>query len=232
MIKAIAFIRRKAGVSREEFARHYEAIHAPLGMRLIPSMRGYTRNHVLSALGSDVDFDCITTFWYDSLEAALDVVNFAQSDAGKPLRDDEATFMDSSKTVSIVVEERVTLPPPTPGRESLVKAVALLKRKAGLTREEFIDHYEQVHAPLIVRITPGLVGYARNYVVTPPGGDLDFDSMTELWHQDQAAFNAVLRSGDTKGGRERQRDEATFLDTQRIIFLHVQERVSITYRRE
>lgn len=229
MIKALAFIRRKAGVSREEFARHYEEIHAPLGMRLIPSMRGYTRNHVLSALGSDVAFDCITTFWYDSLEAALDVVNFAQSDAGKPLRDDEDTFMDSSKTVSVVVEEQITRRPPLRGREALVKAVALLKRKAGLTREDFIDHYEQVHAPLIVRITPGLVGYARNYVISPPGGDLDFDSMTELWHQDQAAYDAVLRSGDTEGGQARQRDEATFLDTQRIVFLHVQERVSIPY---
>jgi len=229
MIKAIAFIHRKAGVSRQEFARHYEEIHAPLGMRLIPSMRGYTRNHVLSALGSDVDFDCITTFWYDSMEAALEVFSFSQSDAGKPLRDDEDTFMDSSKTVSVVVEETVTQRPPSPGRESLVKAVALLKRKAGLTREAFIDHYEQIHAPLIVRITPGLVGYARNYVVTPPGGDLDFDSMTELWHQDQAAYEAVLRSGDTAGGQERQLDEATFLDTQRTIFLQVQERVSIPY---
>jgi hypothetical protein len=39
----------------------------------------------------------------------------------------------------------------------------------------------------------------------------------------------VLRSGETEGGQARQRDEATFLDTQRIIFLHVQERVSIVY---
>lgn len=227
MIKAIAFIRRKAGVSREEFARHYEEVHAPLGMRLIPSMRGYTRNHVLGTLGGDVGFDCIATFRYDSRQAALDVLDFSRSDAGQPLRDDEATFMDSGKTVSLLVEERVTQRPPSPGRESLVKAVALLKKKAGLSRDAFIDHYERVHAPLIVRITPALVGYARNYVLSPPGGGLDFDSMTELWYRDEAAFAAELRSGDTADGQARQRDGALFVDMQRTVFLRVQERVSL-----
>ena len=30
----------------------------------------------------------------------------------------------------------------------MIKMIAILKRKPGMTMEEFIDHYENVHAPM------------------------------------------------------------------------------------
>ena len=107
MIKTVALITRKQGISREAFVKHYEEVHAPLALKHLSMIRKYIRNHVVDVPGVDgPDFDCVSEFWFDSLEDALGVVEFVQSDAGKLLRDDELKFMDNSKTIAFMVDER------------------------------------------------------------------------------------------------------------------------------
>lgn len=78
------------------------------------------------------------------------------------------------------------------------KSIALLKRKAGLTREQFIDYYENNHAPLIVRLTPGIKAYHRNFVdwngafEAADGSEIDFDSVTEIWFESREAYDAAM----------------------------------------
>jgi len=109
MIKTIALIHRKAGISREEFAQHYEEVHAPLALKHLPMIKRYIRNHVIDVPGMEgPDFDCVSEFWFDSIEDAMEVAEWAQSDDGQVIRDDEAMFMDSSKTISFMVDERVS----------------------------------------------------------------------------------------------------------------------------
>ena len=109
MIKTVAFIKRKAGVSREEFARHYEEVHAPLALKTLPNFKKYVRNHIVMAFsGEEPDFDCISEFWFDSIEAAQEVQEVVASDAGKPIRDDELTFMDTSYRVAFLVDEKIS----------------------------------------------------------------------------------------------------------------------------
>jgi uncharacterized protein (TIGR02118 family) len=108
MIKTVAFLKRKASVSREEFAKHYEEVHAPLAVKCFPTIKKYVRNHVVMSLsGEEPEFDCITEFWFDSLEDAQAIVEALETEAGKAIRADEQTFMDTSKTVAYLVEERV-----------------------------------------------------------------------------------------------------------------------------
>lgn len=109
MIKTIALIHRKEGVSREEFARHYEESHAPLALKLFPQIKKYVRNHVVDVPEMEgPEFDCISEFWFDSIEDAMAVAELAQAEAGQAIRDDEDKFMNSSKTVSVMVDERVS----------------------------------------------------------------------------------------------------------------------------
>ncbi len=109
MIKTVAFLKRKEGVSREEFARHYEESHAPLALKHLPMIKKYVRNHVVDIPGMEgPDFDCMSEFWFESIEDAMKVAEWAQSDAGQVIRDDENKFMDSSKTISFMVDERVS----------------------------------------------------------------------------------------------------------------------------
>ena len=69
MIKTIAFIKRKSTITREEFARHYEEVHAPLAIKIFPTIKRYARNHIIKTLGGEEpDFDCISEFWFDDEE--------------------------------------------------------------------------------------------------------------------------------------------------------------------
>jgi len=109
MIKVMILIKRKAGISREEFIDHYENVHVPLGLKYFPMIKGYMRNYVVNPPGvAEPDFDCITEEWFENMEEHLAAVDFWRSEAAQVVRDDEDRFMDSSKTAFFVVEEKIT----------------------------------------------------------------------------------------------------------------------------
>lgn len=79
----------------------------------------------------------------------------------------------------------------------MIKAIALLRRKDGLSREAFIAYYETRHAPLIRTLLPHIVDYHRNYVVregafTSKVAALDLDSVTEMRFASRAHYDAFL----------------------------------------
>jgi uncharacterized protein (TIGR02118 family) len=107
MIKVIAFIKRKPGISHEEFVQHYEEVHAPLAMKHLTTISRYVRNYIVAMPGTDeIDYDCITEFWYEDIEAAQASQDFVNSEAGQVIHDDEETFMDRGKMVALLVDER------------------------------------------------------------------------------------------------------------------------------
>ena len=71
----------------------------------------------------------------------------------------------------------------------MLKVMLMMKRKPGLSLEEFIDHYERVHVPLALTNARNLVHYERHYLhpgrFVPFGDELvepDYDVITELWY--------------------------------------------------
>src|SRR5438105_1405064 len=45
----------------------------------------------------------------------------------------------------------------------MIKLVSLIAKKPGITREEFIEHYEKQHSPMSIRLMPQIAKYVRNY---------------------------------------------------------------------
>ncbi|WP_024794395.1 EthD domain-containing protein [Tomitella biformata] len=112
----------------------------------------------------------------------------------------------------------------------MIKAIALLTRRAGLTRAEFIDYYENSHAPLIRRLLPQIREYRRNFVdlegaLRAPGvPDPTFDVITELWFDDRAGYAAMLAThGQPEIRAQIEADEARFLDRGKTIQFLVDE---------
>ena len=109
----------------------------------------------------------------------------------------------------------------------MITTIALLKSRAGLSRAEFIDYYENRHVPLILSLAPAPAYYARNYLpaVDDRGFPAEFDVVTHMKFPDEAArqawFGAVLAAGS--GVAE---DEARFLDRSRTRSWVVEERVT------
>ncbi len=107
----------------------------------------------------------------------------------------------------------------------MLKAVVLLKRKKGLTREAFIHHYENNHVPLVRTLLPSIGKYVRNYLsdasISASRQDAGvnaapspyFDVITELWFDDQRAYDKFIADlHDPQTSSRLQEDEERFLD--------------------
>jgi uncharacterized protein (TIGR02118 family) len=109
MIKVMLFVKRKPGLTPEEFRARYESGHVPLAIAELPHLRRYHRNYAKQVPGlPESDFDVVTEFWFDDKEGwkataahALDPV------AGRKLADDEAEFMDRGTMRFVMVDEEI-----------------------------------------------------------------------------------------------------------------------------
>ena len=100
------------------------------------------------------------------------------------------------------------------------RVFVLLKRKPGLSFDEFRDHYEASHAKLGERYFGHLfASYRRNYI--PSGmcfadgtsGDNAYDCLTELIFREKGGYAELKRiASDPEVHRTLVEDEELFLD--------------------
>lgn len=105
MIKLMALLFKKAGLSDEEFNNYWKGKHAALAGKIIPGLRRYTQNHFLKLPGSKYEGDGFVEIWFDDLEAVQKYLDWRQTPAARPLLEDEEKFLDRSKTIRYIVQE-------------------------------------------------------------------------------------------------------------------------------
>lgn len=105
-----------------------------------------------------------------------------------------------------------------------MKVMLLLKRKAGLTPQQFRDYYETSHVALAHKYLGHLFqDYRRNYAQpigeqlgeapNPAVSDSPYDAITEIWLKDAAAWDEMQRiTADPVIGKIFMDDEENFLD--------------------
>ena len=109
------------------------------------------------------------------------------------------------------VRDAAAAPGPAPGTG--IKTVSLLQRKAGMSHEDFVKHWSEVHAP-IAYDCPGISRYTLTIIRSSshrsdvPALDAEFDGIAELYFENQAALDAYRASPVTKKLRD---DGATFI---------------------
>jgi hypothetical protein len=123
----------------------------------------------------------------------------------------------------------------------MVKVIAFLKCKQGLSRADFIDYYENKHVPLIRSIAPQILDYRRNFLIGEDllhdSGDpilgsgaaaLDFDVVTEITYADEAAFAAAMSAFTSPVHFAAiVADEENLFDRSKHRFYRVDERCSV-----
>ncbi len=196
MIKGFALIPKKAGISDEQFHKHWEEVHAPLAQQ-IRALRRYVQAHRLpeSVPGFDEHpYEGIAEIWFDDLDAVTrlgedpDYVNGALPD--------EPNFLDQSKLRFLATREEVVIPGPELDRDAqTVKMMFLLKRKAGMSVADFQRYWLEEHAPQIPRDL-GILRYVQchqapeTYASEAPA----FDGVAELSFAGHADYEAYWSS--------------------------------------
>lgn len=106
MIRRVSFIRRKAGLTREEFFTHWTGRHADI-VRQLPGIRGLRFNRVERCAPEDAAWDGVGETWFDSI---LDADRaFAAEPFLAMLKEDREKFIGDAH--SCYVEESAVIGP-------------------------------------------------------------------------------------------------------------------------
>ena len=112
MFKVFAYLTRREGSTREEFIDYYENHHVPLVLSLAPMPRVYKRNYLRQDFAAGLEspaigFDVVTEMAWDDRAGAENWITLLGVPA---IAEDEARFLDRSKTRAYVIDERVSAP--------------------------------------------------------------------------------------------------------------------------
>lgn len=119
----------------------------------------------------------------------------------------------------------------------MYKLISLVKRKPGLTKQQFKEYYENHHTKLGEKfLPPYCVKYSRRYldpIVSPMKPDNepgpDFDCQVDLWFIDEAnyrAFEASVASAPPEEIANIVADEENFCDRAQTVRYVVDEHIS------
>src|SRR6516162_2624546 len=123
MAKLIFFLKRKAGITHEQFREHYEKSHVRFAQKYVGHLlTDYKRSYpVFAALdpsnippGSappsyDIGYDAITEMRVKDAGAIEEIARIFNDPAIQPiLKEDERKFLDDKATVMIVCDESDT----------------------------------------------------------------------------------------------------------------------------
>ncbi|MPZ68009.1 MAG: EthD family reductase [Actinobacteria bacterium] len=75
----------------------------------------------------------------------------------------------------------------------MVKSIVVLKRRDGMSHQEFIEHWRHNHAPLVLGL-PGVKRYVQNCPVEIPGKEPPYDGVAEVWFDSLEALRTAVTS--------------------------------------
>jgi hypothetical protein len=114
------------------------------------------------------------------------------------------------------------------------KTITLLKRRADLTLDQFIERYETGHAQLGARLLRGRAShYARRFLRPVPNPETgavaegEYDVVMEIWYPDRATWEATMAHlSAPEVMAEIVADEETLFDRAKNRFFLVEEHAS------
>ena len=220
MVHLLIAIKRKDGLSRADFSRHWREVHAPLAKQF-PGMRGYTQNHSPSMVSRGQAYDGVVEIWMDS-EEALEA-GFNSKEYRAEAYADEPNFADVKDSVRLTTTDQVLLEGDiSSSPQPLIKRISFIKRKPGIDPGEFFHYWKDVHGPLVVQI-PGIQRYVQchalpsNYAKSEP----QYDGVAELWFDTLGDLNFAMASEEYKEGA--QPDGLKFVDPSNMVTLLTEE---------
>jgi len=123
MVRLIYCLRRKEGMSLQEFQRYWREVHGPLVEKhaQVLRIRRYVQVHTLDtplneALGRQrgcqvEPYDGVAELWWDSLEDFQAAVQTEEGrQAARQLAEDEARFVDVARSTIFLAQENPVIP--------------------------------------------------------------------------------------------------------------------------
>lgn len=207
MIKTMAAIRRKPGMTQQEYFRYIRDVHGALSRANPLTIRRYVQNHVFdSAYGAGADRayqtffhrDSVTELYFDGFEAMMRTFTdpYVRDVAGP----DGANFNDLSTSLAMLARD-IELDVSQPG-SAPVKVMHFLRKPAALTPDQFADKL-RFAVEAVLNGPPEVAASVRRAVLTlsiPDETGLmayfgakdmpDYGAVVNLWFEEAVALPA------------------------------------------
>jgi hypothetical protein len=196
-IKLFEFLRRKPGMSSDEFHAYWRDVHGP-ALADDPDLRRhvqrYELNHRLpedvgrpreNAEVRDDGWDGVAVLWFNSID---DMRALAAEPGMAKIRDQAPEFREDERLIVITEDPEIIVS--TPRRdEAGAKMLCILRRNPALDLDTFHDHWLHHHGGLFQNIpdlNEPLWGYEQNHGLRDPNAA--FDGVTEQWFESLGSF--------------------------------------------
>ena len=206
MVKIIAFLKRKPGMSVEDFQAYWRTTHAGIVMQM-PNLRRYVQSHTLLSgyrKGEPI-YDGIAELWFENTDAMRALAPTKEYAA---VMADEVNFIDQSKRDSIITDEHVIKDGAIP--IDGVKNVEFVTHKPGMPIEAFQKHWREIHGPLGAAI-PVVKGYVQSHTrlsIYKSGKAPIYDGVAITWFD---STQAMRESATTPEYDRTRADEPNFI---------------------
>jgi uncharacterized protein (TIGR02118 family) len=186
--KVAALIHRREDLAFDEFVRYWQGRHADVIVANVPGLRRYVQSPRLPVDSPGVwPYDGMAELWFDDLatfRAQLAV-------AGETIRHDEDQFI-AARPVWFPCTEQIVreLSPAASGEfPRMVKVVAIVRRGAHLSFDEFVRYWQDDAPAVILDQLPEAERFVQSIRV--PAGRPDgwpYDGMAEVWFDELASW--------------------------------------------
>jgi len=240
MIKMIAAICRRPGMTHLEYLAYVHRIHAAISRENPVTLRRYVQNHTFdAAFGTSaeaehcmqVSRDSVTELYWDSLESMGQT--FAHEYVRTKVGPDARNFADQSVSLSLVAVE-AEQPVLNPGGGAGAKLMHFLRAAPGLSLEDFFSRWSKAHE-LALRAEPIAAATVRRCVHSRQRPQANamlayfnakdapiYEGVASLWYDDPSsigAFRAYERALLEINGRP----ETVFYQPAQSFFLYTTE---------
>ena len=203
MIKTLAAIRRKPGMTQHEYFSYIRDVHGALARAKPLAIRRYVQNHVVdSAYGAEGDpayqglfhRDSVTELYFDDVEGMLR--SFTDAYVRDVVGPDGANFSDMSTALAMLARD-VELDVPAPA-DAPVKMMYFLRKPDALTSERFAGEL-RLAVDAALRGTPQAAAAVRRAVLTLAIPD-ETGLMAYFGAKDLPGYDAVVNLWFDEGG--------------------------------
>jgi hypothetical protein len=218
MVKLIALLVKKEGLTDVEFHRHWRYNHGPLAA-MITSMEAYCQCHLVPRPAPDLaipaEYGGTAEVWWEDMDAAARLATDPEyTENAEP---DEPRFIDMDKMVFMTVAEQEVIGSRAAKADGGIKVIHLITRAEGSDPDDFRATFEGadergVGEELKMDRFNRTCCVPEAYTVKPPA----FDATREMWWPDEWAF-AAAREGAPDAWRSLVEDPA--IDQSKSYFL-------------
>lgn len=176
MIRTLSLIKRRPDITRDAFREHYESVHAPLALPYMEGLERYVRYHLEGELLGEIGFDVISAFWYRDAESIAKMMEILGGEAGKPILEDELTFMDKPANTFFPVSERLLVE----GEEGDVHDWVFVRKPETLDRSDASKVLVRDHLPGLMEACEGLRFALLRDAFPMAEGELRYHAVVQL----------------------------------------------------